>query len=319
LFFHTATRNDPTELYVLNNSEMKKISNFSQTDLPLKIPQVKVIKYNSSGWDIESLLVMPADYEPGHKYPTLIYLHGGPEHYVEASFTELISARAESAAHLLACNGYIVLLPNFRGSEGYGEEFLDQLGNYQMFRAPYNDVMAAVNQLIQNGIADPDKLGIYGSSYGAMLTAWTLSQTNCFKGAVSAVGVYDTLHSDRSNGTAFHAYSEFANRLGNADPHAMWNNPEVYKVLDSIENISKMNTPLLLMETSAERENGENARILFNGLRYFGVESYLVYYPKAFHNGGWNDEYKKDYMLRLLAWFDYCLKGVALPEWFKAN
>lgn len=305
---------EPAELHRSQSGSIRKISHFNEWPQPLQVPDVRVIKYPSDDWAIESLLVLPPDYEPGRKYPALIYLHGGPEFYVEASFTALMSARAESAAHFLAVHGYVVLLPNFRGSEGYGDEYQKQLGNYQLLRAPYKDVMAAVNYLTQENIADSEKLGIYGSSYGAILTAWTISQTNCFKGAVSAVGVYDSLHHDRTRGRAFHAQQH---RLGNADPNAMWTSPDVYQELDVVERISSIKTPLLLMETGAERQYGQShATILLNGLRFFDVESYLVYYPKAFHNGGWNDAYKKDYMLRLLAWFDYCLNGVSLPEWF---
>ncbi|MBE1442711.1 S9 family peptidase [Paenibacillus sp. OAS669] len=310
---------EPAELHIAEAGSIEKISNFHGIYLPLNLSDVRVIQYPSEGWEIESILVLPRDYQPGHKYPALIYLHGGPEFYVEASFTELLSARAQSAAHFLAANGYAVLLPNFRGSEGYGDEHKNQLGSYQMMRNPYHDVMAAVNYLIQENIADPDKLGIYGTSFGANLTAWTISHTNCFKGAVSVIGVYDNLHHDRSNGQAFHAHPRYKNRLGNADPNAMWTTPDVYKELDSIEHISSIKTPLLLMETSAERKYGQNAKLLFNGLRFYDVESYLVFYPQAFHSGGWNDEYKKDYMLRLVAWFDYCLKGISLPEWFKNN
>lgn len=187
-----------------------------------------------------------------------------------------------------------------------------------MLRNPYKDVLAGVDLLIQEGISDPGSLGIYGSSYGGWLTAWSLSQTTRFKGAVAAVGLYDILHIDRSNGNAF--YTFFKNRLGSADPNAMWNNPDLYKEISPIENISSIKTPMLLVETGGERLGQESmAKVLFNGLINFGVESYLVYYPKAFHNGGWNDEYKKDYMLRLLAWFDYCIKGEPLPDWFNSS
>ena len=309
----------PMELWTFRSERtLQKISHIHHPYLKIQMPQVQIIRYQSENTEIESLLVLPPNYQSDRQYPALIYAHGGPEKAVAASFSELISASAQSAAHFLASHGYAVLLPNFRGSDGYGEEFKNELGNYQFLRTPYTDIMAGANHLIRQGIADPEALGLYGSSYGAILTAWTIGQTNRFKAAVCAVGFYDYLHIDRKNGRALFAF--FKNRLGNANPHAMWEQPDLYRELSPIEHISSMKTPVLLIETGGERMYGESqARILFNGLRFFGIESYLVYYPKAYHNGRWNDAYKKDYMLRLLAWFNYHLKGVPLPDWFKSN
>jgi len=77
---------------------------------------------------------------------------------------------------------------------------------------------------------------------------------------------------------------------------------------------------MLLVETGGERTDGWSpARPFFNGLRTLDIECYLIYYSGAYHNGGWNDQYKKDYIRRLVAWFDYCLKGVTLPEWFQTS
>jgi dipeptidyl aminopeptidase/acylaminoacyl peptidase len=161
---------------------------------------VRVVRYDSDGWSIEALLVLPPEYDPGKTYPTLTYLHGGPEACSTANFTELISARAQSVAHWLAAHGYAVFIPNFRGSSGYGEEFKNELGDFRLLRTPYADVMAGVDYLITERIANPDALGVYGSSFGGWLTAWTITQTDRFKCAAPAVGVYDVLSSDRQNG-----------------------------------------------------------------------------------------------------------------------
>ncbi len=93
--------------------------------------------------------------------------------------------------------------------------------------------------------------------------------------------------------------------------------PHRIRQLSPIEQLTTIKTPIMLIESGGEREEGRSgAKPFFNGLCAVGVEAKLIYYPKAYHNGGWNDEYKRDYMKRLVAWFDYCIKGKPLPVWF---
>jgi dipeptidyl aminopeptidase/acylaminoacyl peptidase len=175
--------------------------------------------------------------------------------------------------------------------------------------------MVGLNFLVERGTADPDRLGLYGSSYGGWLTAWAISQTGRFQGAVVALGYYDLLYRDRVSGKAFHSLTP--NRLGTADPMAMWSAPEVYTHLSPMEHVAKVRTPVLLIETAAEaRSQLGGGRAFCNGLWAQGVEASLVRYAEAFHQGGWTDEYKTDYANRLTAWFDHCLLGRPLPGWF---
>lgn len=276
-------------------------------------PQVEIIHYTSDGWDIEAILVLPPGWKREVAIPTLVYLHGGPERRNQPILSNLISARGESAAMFLASHGYVVFLPNFRGSSGYGQEFMNELQDYQLMKKPFRDVMTGVNTLIDRGIADGDRLAIYGSSYGAQLGAWVISHTDRFRGSVLCAGRYDTLTHDRCSGRAFHSLKP--NRQGNSGPLDMWLKPEVYNDLSPMQHVNLIKTPVLLIETGAERKDMQ-ARMLFNALQALGVESYWVYYPDAFHTGRWNDFCKRDYMSRLLAWFDYCLKGVELPTSF---
>lgn len=318
ILFPYSDPHNPIELWEATTSgETRKVTNLSNGIHPESLPKVEIIKYVSHGWEIESLLVYPKDYDSTKTYPTLIYLHGGPEEgYIRANFSELMSGRAESAAYFLAEQGYAILLPNFRGSSGYGEAFEYELSDYKLMQAPYEDAIAGVNYLINAGIANPEKLGIYGTSFGAHLTAWTISQTTRFKGAIGTVGEYDSLQTDRYMNSSFHSILE--NRSKGTSPNDLWFEPDVYKKFSPMEHFEKIMTPMLFIETSAERElNGSSSRTLFNALITRDIKTNLVYYPKAFHNGGWNDAYKKDYMKRVVAWFDYCIKGQNLPDWFE--
>src|SRR5207302_5909610 len=121
----------------------------------------------------------PIDYAPGTKVPTLLNPHGGPVGQYSASFYHL--------AQLYAANGYAALLPNPRGSSGYGQKFCEAIwadwGNKD-----YQDDMAMVDYAIAQGIADPDKLGVGGWSYGGISTDFIIGQTNRFKAAISGAG-----------------------------------------------------------------------------------------------------------------------------------
>jgi dipeptidyl aminopeptidase/acylaminoacyl peptidase len=307
---------EPAELWKCGpDGSISKVSKLFDGLDRSSLGQVRVVRYESDGWNIEALLVLPPDYDPGKKYPTLVYPQGGPEACVTANFTDLISARAQSLAHWLAARGYVIFMPNFRGKSGYGEAFKNELSDFRLLRTPYADVMAGADYLIAEGIADPDSLGVYGSSFGGWLTAWTVTQTDRFKCAAPAVGVYDALALDRLVGRPF--WSLTPNRQGKADPMDLWRRPEVYREISPIEHVASVKTPTLLIETGGERRPGYwGGRSFWLALCALGVETYYVWYPRAEHNGGWNDEYKKDYARRLLAWFDHYLKGSPLPDWF---
>jgi len=312
---------EPAEVWkCLPDGSLTRISGFHDKLDRSALGQASVINYESDGWNIESLLVLPPDHQPGQRHPMLVFLHGGPEFCIYARFIDLISASVGSAAHWLAAHGYAVLLPNFRGSSGYGSEFQSEISDYRLFSTPFADVMAGIDHLITKGIADPEQLGVYGTSYGAGLTAWTIGHTDRFKGAVPSVWRYDMLADDRRIGSAFHALRP--SRRGKADPNDLWFHPERYQAISPIDHLSSMKTPTLIIESGNECKLGgigSSGWALFHGLRAFGIETYYVYYPRAFHTGGWNDEYKRDYYQRLLAWFDHCLKGAPLPDWFSAN
>lgn len=323
LIFPYSSPSEPMEIWKLSEpGNMEKLSRFSDKVITYPIPEVRVINYECDGWSIEALLVLPVAYKPGNPFPTLVYLHGGPEGKINADFKELNCAGGQSAAFFLANQGYAVFMPNFRGSSGYGIEFEKELGNHQIMRNPFNDVMAGVDYLIEQGISDPNAIGVYGFSYGAGLSTWIVSQTDRFKGAIGICGIHDFLHWGRNYGVPFHALR--FNRLGEANLNDMWLKPDVYKELSSLENIGSVQIPVLLIETGWERQwDGarwnSDAKTLFLGLESLGIETYLVCYAKAGHGDGWNQKYQRDYLNRILAWFEYCLKGMPLPEWFAIN
>jgi len=315
LWLPVSTVSQPAEIFVCApGSGLRKTSQLNPLADHVALPEVRRVKWESDGWQVEGLLLQPSGAQTNPACPTLVYLHGGPEQSVENAFETLASPRGESAAYYLSSHEFAVLLVNFRGSVGYGRDFMAQLGDYHLFDRPFADVMTAVDALVAQGLADPQAVGVYGHSYGAELAVWALGHTDRFRGAMAVAGRYDQESLARYSGTPFHTLTE--TRRGSASPDEVWQRPELWQHLCPMRHAHKIRTPLLLIETSAERRPGQEARPLFNTLQAQGVETCLVYYPAAFHTGGWHAHYQSDYMRRTLAWFRHALLGAKLPAWF---
>lgn len=314
-WFPLSTPHRPAEVYVCGpNLGMQRVSELSPLAEQLELPEVRKLSWKSEGWDIEGLLVLPRGPVPSSGHPMLVYLHGGPNSEVQCAFESLASPRAQSAAYYMAANGFAVLMVNFRGSRGYGRDYMAQLGGYHIFDRPFADVMSGVDTLVAEGAADPNALGIYGHSYGAVLAVWAIAHTSRFRGALGACGIYDEEAHARYSQMPFVVQNEAC--WEGVDAAEIWRRPELWRLLSPMPHVHEIKTPVLLIETSAEHRAGQEARPLFNTIRVLGVEAYLAYYPNAFHSGGWNDGYKRDYLRRALVWFRHTLLGADLPEWF---
>src|SRR5713226_2745792 len=172
----------PDEIFFFSDNKLTSLTKtndalFSQ----LRLAQVDYVHFKSKdGTPIAGYLYKPLDYTPGKKVSTLLNPHGGPVGQYSASFYHL--------AQLYAADGYAVLLPNPRGSSGYGQKFCEAIfadwGNKD-----FQDDMAMVDYSVAQGIADPEKLGVGGWSYGGMSTDFIIAQTTRFRGAVSGASI----------------------------------------------------------------------------------------------------------------------------------
>ncbi len=160
---------------------------YGSLDRDFQLPREEKIEWKSAdGATIEGLLLYPLGYEAGKRYPLIVQMHGGPNDSDKFSFGV---AWAEYV-QVLTAKGYAVLKPNYRGSTGYGNAFLrDLVGGY--FKHQPADVMAGVDFLIKQGIADPDRLVAMGWSAGGHLTNKLITSTDRFKAAASGAGVAD--------------------------------------------------------------------------------------------------------------------------------
>jgi dipeptidyl aminopeptidase/acylaminoacyl peptidase len=158
-------------------------------DLPiLPLPRTEIVHWKGAGGlEIEGLLSLPADAKAGAKLPLILSIHGGPSQCYGETYPASPSQYPLAA---LAAKGFAILRPNIRGSHGYGRAF--RFGNEQDWGGKdFDDLMAGVDKVIAMGVADPERLGVMGWSYGGFMTSWILTRTHRFKAASVGAAVTD--------------------------------------------------------------------------------------------------------------------------------
>ena len=153
----------------------------ANADLPkLPVGKTEVVRWKSAdGLEVEGLLTYPVGYKPGTKVPLLLVIHGGPAGVFTQSF---IAGRAVYPIASFGSRGFAVLRPNPRGSSGYGQKF--RFANIKDWGGgDYKDLMSGVDHVVGMGVADPERLGVMGWSYGGFMTSWVITQTHRFKAA----------------------------------------------------------------------------------------------------------------------------------------
>jgi dipeptidyl aminopeptidase/acylaminoacyl peptidase len=214
---------------------------------------------------LEGIVTFPAGYKEGQKYPFLVFPHGGPE----ANDLLGLNPLTRSIAGL----GYIVMQPEYRGSAGYGDKFLDAI--YQHFgdRA-YHDVDSATDYAVEQGWADPNRLAIFGWSAGGFMTSWTVTQTNRYKAAVEGAGITD--------------WGSFiwTSDVQQIDYDARWpsKDPEAFRKFSAVDFVEDVKTPLLILHGGADhRVPTYQGREYFESLLAHGKTTRMVEYPGSGH------------------------------------
>src|SRR4030088_2518776 len=259
-----ATIDRPDEIFTVPNGHVTQDTHtndglFSQ----LKLSHGEYVHFKSKdGTTVAGYLYKPLDYVPGKRVPTILRPHGGPVWAYYAEFAHL--------AQLLAANGYAVLFPNPRGSTGYGQKYAQAIfadwGNKD-----FQDDMAMVDYAIAEGIADPDKLGVGGWSYGGISTNFIIVQTTRFKAAISGAGeaLYIT------NFGHDHYSRDWVYELG-----VPWEHREAYERISPFNKVKNVTTPTLFMGGDSDWNvpviNGEQ---FYQALKMLGRDTELVVYP----------------------------------------
>jgi len=296
--FKDADYNSAEDIWIITSSgtNRKQLTNFNPQTADLAFGEEEIIRWKSSdGSEIEGLLIKPKDYHDDKKYPLVTVIHGGPEWAWWSGW----HLSWHEWGQMLASNGYAVLLPNPRGSDGYGWKFVEKSKN-DWGGGDYQDIMNGIDYVIGKGIADLQKLGIGGWSYGAYLTAWSITQDNRFKAAVCGAGIYNLFgfYGICPAQPVFEAYfGGSAYECKNA-----------YDKVSPLTYVSNVKTPVLLLH--GENDFGvaaSQAKEFYSGLKKSGVECKLFIYPEEGH--GFRERNRQmDSLQKIIDWFDRYLK-----------
>ncbi len=289
----------PSEIYSQPTSS-NKLTRLTKTNdaflAQLKLVHPEYVQFKSKdGTTVHGYLYKPLDYTPGKKCPSILRPHGGPVWAYYAEFTHL--------AQLLAANGYAVLLPNPRGSSGYGESYAKAIwadwGNKD-----FQDDMAMVDYAIAQGIADPDKLGVGGWSYGGISTDFIIAQTVRFKAAISGAG--------EALNTSLFGHDEYQ-RDYETELGRPWENHALWDKLSPFYKVANITTPTLFIGGDIDWNvpilGGEQ---MYQAMKSLGRETELVVYPGEYHEFK-TPSHLKDRLERYLAWYGHYVKGDSAP------
>jgi len=295
--FVATSIDQPTELFLadIDGRNERKLTGFNDAlNQEIAWPTADRFTYESvGGLEIEAWLQYPHGYDPGKKYPVVLYIHGGPHSaYGEGWFDEF---------HNLTGAGMFVLFTNPRGSSGYGAGFTySTRGRWGM--EDYEDLMKAVDIVIERPDVDPARLGVTGGSYGGFMTAWVTTRTDRFKAA----------QADRmiSNWFSWYGTSE-AQSLTEFEFYGKpWDNLELYWDLSPIKYVANVRTPTLIVQSEEDhRTPMTDAEQWFMSLKKQGVPVEFVRYPRSNHDLSRTGEpwLLVDRLGRLRQWFSHWL------------
>ena len=248
---------------------------------------VEAVRWANGTAVVEGVLVSPVGAGNG-PLPLVVWLHGGP------AYEWGVGAQVQSWAQLFAARGYRALLPNFRGSTGYGQAWLT--ANVRDWgEGPMSDVMSGVDALVSRGLADPERLFLGGGSYGGYLAYWMVGHTARFRAAYLRAGICDPL-------SAYALTDEPSFFVGYMGKTA-FQDPDIYQRLAPLASVNDVRTPLLITHGERDARVPLGQSHLFHaGLRERGVATELVVYPREGHSIAEHD-HQLDHMRRVLDWY----------------
>lgn len=285
---------EPFEVYVSTARDWapRKLTGFNDALRDRPLGKTEVVRWMSAdGMEIEGLLTYPVSYEPGKRYPLLTALHGGPagafrQYYIAADMVYPMAA--------FSADGYAVFRPNIRGSDGRGGDF--RKANIRDWGGmDYRDMMTGIDHIIGLGVADPERLGIIGWSYGGYMTAWSISQSDRFKAASVGAGPVDLVGM-----TATDLFELITQYFGGW----YWEDFDVYVQHSPIHYVQNVQTPTLIQHGMEDfRVPVSQGLMLYYALKSRGAPVEMVMYPRSGHSVV-EPRLISDVQFRNLAWFE---------------
>ncbi|HJR58882.1 MAG TPA: S9 family peptidase [Vicinamibacterales bacterium] len=257
--------------------------------------QEEVTWKSKDGSSVGGVLVKPAGFQKGTRYPLIVAIHGGP------ASADVLGFNGGYNSQVYAGAGYVVLRPNYRGSTNYGQKHkTDIVGNY--FAPGYDDIMAGVDHLIAQGIADPEKMGALGWSAGGHWSNWILVQTDRFKAISSGAGTSNWISMYAQSDVQRNRQFYLGNKLPYDDFDAYWNQ-------SPLKYIKNAKTPTMIHVVEGDpRVPSPQSVELHMALKQLGVATELFMYPGSTH-GIPDPRNQLVKAVSELAWMDYYVRG----------
>jgi dipeptidyl aminopeptidase/acylaminoacyl peptidase len=285
----------PEEVYLADGSadlgQARAITSFNKLFAERDLPQGKPYRWKADdGTTVEGMLIYPpGKFEQKH-LPTFTLIHGGPAdadgNHFEADWYQW--------AALAATNGWLVFEPNYRGSTGYGDKFLEQIVPVIVSR-PGKDILEGVDALVKDGTADADHLTVGGYSYGGYMTNWLITQTTRFKAAVTGAGAVEHVGNWGNDDTTF----DDAYFLGGRP----WEAPQRYHDEAAIFQINKVKTPTHMVAGADDiRVAVLEDYLLEHALYSLGIPNALLVFPGEGHGLGKNPWHGKIKVREEIKW-----------------
>jgi dipeptidyl aminopeptidase/acylaminoacyl peptidase len=293
--FQYADRTSLREIDALEGRDLRRLTSHNEALLnEVAIGETKDLNFKGPGGAIHGYAVMPPNAIAGKRYPTILWIHGGPNGQDDDSLSG-----GQYTRHLLAAGGYVVVGVNYRGSSGRGSAFaraiLADWGHKEV-----EDILAAADHVVAIGLADPKRLGIGGWSYGGILTDYTIASDGRFKVAFSGAGSANQLSMYGSDQYIL----QYNNEIG-----PPWKSESLWlKLSYPFFHADRIHTPTMFMgglvDFNVPVAGGEQ---MYQALRTLGVPTELVVYPGE-HHGFTKPSFLKDRAERMAAWYDKYLK-----------
>jgi dipeptidyl aminopeptidase/acylaminoacyl peptidase len=295
-FIYSSTTK-PEEIYLSDSAdkldEARPITSFNATLAEKDLPQGKPYQWKSDdGTTVEGMLIFPpGKFEQKH-LPMFTLIHGGP---ADADGNHFAADWYDWAA-LAATHGWLVFRPNYRGSTGYGDKFLMQIVP-QLVSRPGKDILAGVDALVKDGIADPDRLTIGGYSYGGYMTNWLITQTTRFKAAVTGAGAVEHIGNWGNDDTTY----DDAYFLGGRP----WEAQQRYHDEAAIFQMDKVKTPTHMVAGADDiRVAVLEDYLLEHALYSLGIPNKLLIFPGEGHSLAKNPWHGKIKVREELKWLE---------------
>jgi dipeptidyl aminopeptidase/acylaminoacyl peptidase len=297
----TSGAKQPTELYVAD-AELRSLRPLTDHNAWLRdyaLAETEVVKWKSKdGTEVDGLLTKPVGYEAGKKVPFLLNPHGGPTGASLNNFS--------STVQVLAANGFAVLQPNFRGSTGKGLAFA-QANKNTWGKGDYEDCMTGVDAMIANGVADPDRLGAFGWSYGGYMTFWILTQTDRFKAVSPGAGLSNIYSMYSQNDIQRYLRWFYSDK-------APWEATDLYWDRSPMKYVKNVKTPTMIMHGQVDtRVPIAQAQEFYMALKEMKVPVEFVVYPRENH-GFTEPRHQMDRVQRYVKFFAKYLNAPVVTE-----